>query len=250
MNKKWILVLSGLVLLSCKTNQQIIGIQPQKNFSMAENLPEDEAMKNIIAPYKKELEDKMSSKISYTSVDLNKQGDNSNLGNLLSDYTYDAALAWGKQNGIPNVDGAIINIGGIRSTIGKGDILLKHIFEVMPFENELVIVKLKGDDLEDVFEYYLKEQKNNPVTGFNIETEGGKLTKALVGGKKVNEDQYYYIATSDYLSLGGDNMWFFEDGEVIKTGLKLRDVYVEEFRKHPNIVAPSDVRLIFNGKSK
>jgi 2',3'-cyclic-nucleotide 2'-phosphodiesterase (5'-nucleotidase family) len=43
-----------------------------------------------------------------------------------------------------NVDAALINIGGIRTTIGKGDILLKSVFEVMPFENEVIIVKMKG----------------------------------------------------------------------------------------------------------
>ncbi len=32
-------------------------------------------------------------------------------------------------------------LGGIRTTIGKGDILLKNVFEVMPFENEVIISK-------------------------------------------------------------------------------------------------------------
>lgn len=247
-NKGWIIALSALLLLSCKAKQHIISVQPHTNLSLKANLPEDEEMNNMIAPYKKELEDKMSSKISYTSIDLNKQGDNSNLGNLLSDFTYDAALSWAKENNISTVDAAVINIGGIRSTIGQGNILLKHIYEVMPFENELVIVKLEGEDINKLFEYYLKEQKNNPVTNFIIETHEGKITKALIDGKVVDEDKDYYIATSDYLALGGDNMSFFKEGEVIKTGLKLREVYINEFKKYPEITAPTDVRLNFKDK--
>jgi 2',3'-cyclic-nucleotide 2'-phosphodiesterase (5'-nucleotidase family) len=52
----------------------------------------------------------------------------------------------------------LINIGGIRTTIGKGDIILKNVFEVMPFENELIIVKMKGADLQGLFEYYAKHR--------------------------------------------------------------------------------------------
>ncbi|STD07052.1 5'-nucleotidase C-terminal domain-containing protein [Chryseobacterium carnipullorum] len=52
----------------------------------------------------------------------------------MADYTFEGADAWTKTNLKKNVDAALINIGGIRTTIGKGDILLKSVFEVMPFE--------------------------------------------------------------------------------------------------------------------
>ncbi len=41
----------------------------------------------------------------------------------------------------------------------------------------------------------------------------------------------YYIATSDYLALGGDNMKFFSKGELISTGIKLRDLFLEYFQE-------------------
>ncbi|MBS1572983.1 MAG: bifunctional NAD pyrophosphatase/5'-nucleotidase, partial [Bacteroidetes bacterium] len=56
----------------------------------------------------------------------------------------------------------------------------------------------------------------------------------------------YYIATSDYLALGGDNMFFFTKGEMFPTGIKLRDLYLEKFKANPEIIAPKDIRLIFN----
>ncbi|OPG99396.1 bifunctional NAD pyrophosphatase/5'-nucleotidase, partial [Chryseobacterium mucoviscidosis] len=91
----------------------------------------------------------------------------------------------------------------------KGDILLKSVFEVMPFENEVIIVKMKGSDLQGLFDYYAEHQVNNPVSHLYIETNNGQLTKTLINGKTVNPEQDYYIATSDYLALGGDNMKFF-----------------------------------------
>lgn len=240
---------AAVAVTSCKTPLNVAKMQPEKNISIAKDLPEDQDFNQIIAPYKVELEGKMNTKISYTSVDLNKSGDNSNLGNLLADYTFEGANDWAKKNGIANgVDAALINVGGIRSTIGAGDILTKSIYEVMPFENEVIIVKMKGSDLKGLFDYYSTTQKNNPISHLYIETDGGKLIKELINGKEVEANRDYYIATSDYLAMGGDNMAFFGKGEMISTGIKLRDLFLEKFKAQPQIVAPTDVRLNFKNK--
>ena len=68
--------------------------------------------------------------------------------------------------------------------VSKGDILLRNIFEVMPFENQLVIVKMKGEDIQGVFDYYEKQKRNNPVAGFTIVVENGKLKQGLINGEK------------------------------------------------------------------
>lgn len=243
MKRFWLLPVVALTLVSCKTNWALHQVQPHKNTSISADMKEDLAMKMVIDPYKESLEKQMSAKLSYTDVELTKSGDNSSLGNLLADYTYDAAMKWAKSNNHPTIDAALINIGGIRSTIGRGDILLKNVFEVMPFENELVIVKLSGSEMNDLFSYYVSNLKNNPVSRITIETKGGELLTALVDGKKVDPAKTYYIATSDYLAMGGDNMNFFKKGTMIMTGLKLRDLYVEEFKAHPTVVVPKDIRL-------
>ena len=238
----------GLLLLSCKTPLAIAEIQTNKNIYITPELPIDKTMDAVIQPYKKELEGKMNTKISHTKIELSKAGDNSSLGNLLADYTFQGADDWAAKNSLPRVDAAVINIGGIRTIIPKGDIYTKQIYEVMPFENEIVIIKMKGKDLESLFEYYLKTQKNNPVSNLEIETENGKLSKKLISGKTIDYNKNYYIATSDYLALGGDSMFFFEKGEMIPTGLKMRDLFLEKFKQNPEINAPADVRLNFKDK--
>ncbi len=249
MKNKYLLVASVIAFLTaCKAPHNISSIKTEKNISIMPEMVSDASMDAVIAPYKKSLETQMNERISHTVVDLNKSGDNSNLGNLLADYTYEGAVEWAKKNNIPQIDAAVINIGGIRSTIGKGDILLKHIFEVMPFENELVLVKMKGSDVNSLFDYYLEFRKNNPVSHLVIETDQNKLSKALINGNQVDPNKTYYIATSDYLALGGDNMKFFSKGEMISTGVKLRDLYVEKFRNTPEVTAPTDIRLNFKDK--
>lgn len=248
-NKFLLLGIALLSLTACKTTSlQVANVQTQKNISINKELKDDEGFAKFIEPYTLKLNKEMNQKISYTQVDLTKEGDNSNLGNLLADYTFDGANVWTKANLNKNVDAALINIGGIRTTIGKGDILLKNVFEVMPFENEVIIVKMKGSDVQGLFDYYAKTQVNNPVSHLYIETNNGQLTKTLINGKVVDPNQDYYIATSDYLALGGDNMKFFSKGESIPTGIKLRDLFIDYFKKNAKIDPKEDIRLNFIGK--
>lgn len=250
MRNKFLFIGIALVsLTACKTaSWQVADVKTRKNISINNEIKSDERFARFIEPYTDKLNKEMNQKISYTTVDLTKEGDNSNLGNLLADYTFDGANEWANKNIGKNVDAALINIGGIRTTIGKGDILLKNVFEVMPFENEVIIMKMKGSDLQGLFDYYAKNQKNNPVSHLYIETKNGVFSKGLINGKDIDLSKTYYIATSDYLALGGDNMKFFSVGEMIPTGIKLRDLFIEYFKKNQEINPQEDIRLNFIGK--
>ena len=82
----------------------------------------------------------------------------------------------------------------------------------------------------------------------HVETENEVIISELIDGKAVDLSKDYYIATSDYLAMGGDNMAFFGKGELISTGIKLRDLFLEKFKANPEIVAPIDIRLNFKNK--
>ena len=247
-SKKFLIIFSAIALSSCTPRMNISNVHTEKNQIISSALKDDPAFDEVIAPYKHKLDATMNAVISHTDVDLTKSGDNSKLGNLLADYTYEGAAEWAKKNNKPSVDAAVINIGGIRSSIGKGDILLRHIYEVMPFENEVMIVKLKGSDLQGLFDYYAKTQKNNPVSRLYIETDAGKIVKETIKGETINPEKDYYIATSDYLAFGGDGMDFFKKGEMISTGIKLRDLFIQKFKANPQVFAPDNIRIIFKNK--
>lgn len=241
--KIWSLAASLLLINACTSRPNISNIQPYPNKVIDASIPDDTTFNKIIAPYKTELEKQMNIKIAHTSVELNKTGDDSNLGNLLADYTFEGAAEWAKTNNIPQIDGAVINIGGIRTIIPQGDILIKQVFEVMPFENEVVVVKLKGKDLEDMFTYYLDNKTNNPVSHITIITGENKIKTGLISGKKIEVNGDYYIATSDYLAMGGDRMYFFNKGQMIGTGIKLRDLFIQKFKENTEVKVPTDLRL-------
>lgn len=233
------------ILVACRPSMSLTEVQLQKNIVVGQQVAEKKELVEVIAPYKAKLDADMNQKISYTSVELNRSGNNSSLGAVLSDYLLKAANDWTSKNQMLKVDAAILNIGGIRNDISAGDILVRHVFEVMPFENEMVIIKMKGEDLQGIFEYYEKTQKNNPVSQLYIEVKNGKLVKALIGGKEPQRGKDYYIATSDYLAQGGDSMYFFYRGEMIKTGVILRNLFLEYFKKSSEVKVNDEVRLKF-----
>ena len=233
------------VLMACHPNMNLVDVKTQENIVIGQEIEDKKEFVKLIAPYKEKLDDRMNQKISHTMIELNRMGDNSNLGALLSDYLLEGANDWAVKNKMPKVDAAILNIGGIRNNISEGDILVRNIFEVMPFENEMVIVKMKGEDIQGIFDYYEKHQKNNPVAQLNIIVKDGKLVEGLINGERPQIGKTYYIATSDYLAMGGDSMYFFEKGETIKTDVILRNLFLEYFRKNPEVKVKNDVRLKF-----
>ena len=233
------------VLMACHPNMNLVDVKTQENIVIGQEIEDKKEFVKLIAPYKEKLDDRMNQKISHTMIELNRMGDNSNLGALLSDYLLEGANDWAVKNKIPKVDAAILNIGGIRNNISEGDILVRNIFEVMPFENEMVIVKMKGEDIQGIFDYYEKHQKNNPVAQLNIIVKDGKLVEGLINGERPQIGKTYYIATSDYLAMGGDSMYFFEKGETIKTDVILRNLFLEYFRKNPEVKVKNDIHLKF-----
>ena len=43
-------------------------------------------------------------------------------------------------------------------------------------------------------------------------------------------------------------MDYFKKGEMISTGIKLRDLFLEKFKANPEIKVPTDLRLNFKNK--
>ncbi len=235
-----------LSVQSCHTKLLVNKVETANNKSIGSDLQEDERAVTMITPYKQKLDEQMNTVLSQSDVSWSKVGNNSNLGILLSDFTKSAAQKWADKNGNFHVDAAILNAGGIRSSLPKGKIKVMNVFEVMPFDNELVIVKMPSEAMEKIWAYYLKYKKNNPVSGLSIAIKDNQLVETLIEGKEPENNRFYYIATSDYLVSGGDNMDFFSKGQAIKTNLKLRDIFLDEMKSQKKLIEKKEIRLIFD----
>jgi 2',3'-cyclic-nucleotide 2'-phosphodiesterase (5'-nucleotidase family) len=138
-----------------------------------------------------------------------------------------------------------LNSGGIRAILPKGNVTSRTAFEIMPFENSLVVMALKGEQIFELVDYFITTQKPHPLSGITFTIGKDKLAKnILVQGKPVEKDTIYYVATNDYLSNGGDNMNFFKKSiQKYDLDYKLRNVLIDYFKEVDTIPVIKDVRV-------
>ena len=197
-----------LILFSCTNENEIVSNSHQL-IPVTNSI--DSNIVKIIYPYKISLEKEMNKVISYSSNDLTKGQPESKLGNFVCDLSLKYA------DGKANI--CVFNNGGLRDVILKGNITVKDIFQVMPFENELVIIELNNKEYYTLLEY-LTQRGGEPVGGVTITKKKDTIISNYNNYEKVK------ILTSDYLANGGDRIHFFKNKEQQKTGLKLRDAII------------------------
>lgn len=162
---------------------------------------QNEAMHNLIAPYKREMEKTMNVAIGSSAGDYVSDRPESPLSNLVADIILDRARKL-----VGDVDFAVTNVGGIRTTLRAGDITVGNVYEILPFDNALLVLDYKGNDVLDIADA-IALRGGEAVAGisFGITTDG-KATDVRVNGKAVDKDKVYHVVTSDYLSFGNDNL--------------------------------------------
>jgi 2',3'-cyclic-nucleotide 2'-phosphodiesterase (5'-nucleotidase family) len=184
---------------------------------------ESASTKKIISTYKTKIEGE-TEKVIATSTDvLTRNGDESTLGNFVCDalkFVADSLFPLSKPDII------IVNRGGLRAELPKGDIKVSNIFELMPFENEMVLIKISGEKLENFLTLF--EYKKHPFLGAKIRMKNGKAIDFLIDNKPLEKSKIYTLITSDYLANGGDNFMFLKESVFISySSKKIRDAIID-----------------------
>ncbi|MDD5657085.1 MAG: bifunctional UDP-sugar hydrolase/5'-nucleotidase [Elusimicrobia bacterium] len=165
----------------------------------------------------------------------------------LGDWLTDCGRAWA------GADLALQNGGGIRADIAAGPVTLRDLFGVMPFDNRMVKVTMRGRDVRGMLERGLGGARVAQISGAKISFRrqapaGRRLESVSVAGKPLDDGALYTVATVDYLAKGGDGYAAFEFAEAKEfSKTLLRDVLAECARKQRLIQAPVPGRLTSSG---
>lgn len=242
---KYISPLVVLILLSACSKQvyQVERSQYNPNAFIDENLSEDQQINEIIHPYKVKLDGEMNRVISYTPIDLHKAGFNSPLANLNCDMVLEESNLVYEQLHQKKIDMCLLNHGGIRRTFTKGDLTVKNVYELMPFENQALIVTLSGEKVLEMVKYLSDSDKGHPISGIRFIPNDESSIE--INGQKFDKNKTYTVVTNDYLQKGGDQMYFLSNPvkmEIIDA--KLRDLMMQYFEKHDTIHVNLDKRIL------
>jgi 2',3'-cyclic-nucleotide 2'-phosphodiesterase (5'-nucleotidase family) len=218
-------LVSSALLIACKSSRNLQTIA-EVNMEINAASPVDTALSNMILPYQIEMQALMSEVLNVAEVDLIKGRPESNLGNLIADLSMDVGGKLYQAEVGESIDFCLLNEGGMRGSIAQGPISLGNVFELMPFENELVVITLSYDKTMEIFDY-LVVSGGEPISNAELVIKDEKPYSVLINGQVPDSTRNYRILTTDYLARGGDKMYFFIDPiNYEKVGVKLRDAII------------------------
>jgi 2',3'-cyclic-nucleotide 2'-phosphodiesterase (5'-nucleotidase family) len=247
MKKSIFLVLIIALFFSCKKEQIQVKKITGKQIAIDTNYAGDTLISNFIEPYKLKLKDEINRVLCYNPKTLTREETDleSSLGNAYADICFEKADSIFQAQTGKTIDFALFNFGGIRTVIPKGDITVKNLFELMPFENMLVIAELSGNQTQELFNYLEKRKEAHPISHLKIALKGEKLTDIRIQNKPFDSKKNYYVLTHDYLQHGGDNMSFFKNPiYLFNTQLKVRDALIEHLSTIDTLKVSIDNRFI------
>jgi 2',3'-cyclic-nucleotide 2'-phosphodiesterase (5'-nucleotidase family) len=241
MQKSFFLILLLAVLSSC-------GHRPLRvTGATTEAIPVNESADAIqdsgylaeLAPIQENMEREMNVQLGYAPEPLWVREPECPMLNWASDALWEAA----KKVYPGKVDIAIVNMGGMRCSWPAGPITRGNVFELMPFDNRLVVLTLKGSDIIELCESFAR-YGGQGVAGMRVTVIDGKLADVTIGGKAVNPKAEYTVATSDYLSGGADHMDAL--AKYVKywnSDLLIRELYIDAVREEDTVRAAVDGRM-------
>lgn len=197
-----------------------------------ETLPVDKNMEDILAKFEADLAPIMNEKVTDLSVDLphNRDTGVSPMGATVAET----------MRRIVDADIAITNGGGVRAPLMAGTITVGDMYTILPFDNTLVTMEMKGSDIIKVLEHGIEPDNFGWGQHAGVKlwytpgaTRGEKITSVrLADGTKLENDKYYTVVTNDFMAVGGDSYDFSAAKNVVDTNLVIRDEMANYWREN------------------
>ena len=207
--------------------------------------PKDTGLNNMLKPYYNKMASTMERVVAVSDVELLKKQPDCSLGNLMADIIKITAE---KEYNIP-VDFAMMNYGGIRLTsIPPGNITVGKVFEISPFDNLIVVLKLSGKIVQQFLDLFASKG-GTPIAGATFSIKNKKAVNIVLGGKPLDENATYSLATIDYIANGGDDAVMLRGIPQLNKQVLIRDAitaYLETLTSEGKHITTISVNRITN----
>jgi 2',3'-cyclic-nucleotide 2'-phosphodiesterase (5'-nucleotidase family) len=245
--KLFVIFLTLFFIISCSQKNYNLTRIEGKQIAITEKDVQTAEIENFIAPYRNHINKDLDSILAYCPETLDKSSGKwqTNIGNLMADVCLKRGNIVFKSREKKDIDLCFLNHGGIRAILPKGNVTTRTAYEIMPFENNLVVLALKGEQILEMTSYIIKEKKPHPLSGMTFTiTKDNTAKNILIQGKPLDNNKIYYVATNDYLANGGDSMNFFlKNTQEFDLNYKLRNVLIDYFKEVDTIPVPKDIRI-------
>jgi 2',3'-cyclic-nucleotide 2'-phosphodiesterase (5'-nucleotidase family) len=250
LNSKMMFLFLILFVFSCKTNDLKLRKINAKIVNINENQESNKEIDALIKPYAEDVNNKMNSVLCINPTAIEKKNINkfqNDIGNWMSDVVFSKTKSLFFIKYKKTLDICLLNSGGVRTILPAGNVTTRNAFEIMPFENEVVVLELSGEVIYEMAQFIVKEQKPHPMKGMIITLDKNDAIKSIkIGDEMLDNTKLYYVATNDYLAGGGDSMNFLKkNSQKFITDYKLRNLIIDYFKSVNEISFSKDERIIY-----
>ncbi|WP_069132312.1 5'-nucleotidase C-terminal domain-containing protein [Rhodohalobacter halophilus] len=215
--------------------------RPDNKAVTATQYPEpDPEISKLLNTYRDSLHLQMGETIATIHDTLRFSKPESALGNLVADALRFRAGSELKQF----VNIGVIGDSSFRLYLTPGDLTRMDVLEFMPYENHLVILKLKGERVMELANQ-VAELGGAPISGMRFRIDGDRARGVLVNAQTLNPAEEYLVATTSWAANGGDQfpaLWDYSD-RIDLHEVNVRELYIDYFKSRRNIHANRDGRI-------
>lgn len=220
--KYYLFFVAVLFTVSCSTTNQTTSLL-YKDYRIEKTAKTDSGLSKMLQPYATSLSATMNKVIGFSNNNLSAKQPESGLGNFMADCMRTMA----EKKFAKKVDAGFINQGGIRSYLPKGNITVGKIFELMPFDNLIVLQEVKGSVLQQFLDKAAADGGWPVSAGLTMGIKDKKAVNVTLNGKPLVTDAMYVIANSDYVANGGSDCDMLRKIPQVNKGYLLRDALIE-----------------------
>ena len=235
--KLFVVFVTICLISGCREKPVALKAITGERIAISDSLPDPEvdSLEQFILPYRNRVNQVLDSTLAYAPYPITKSDGkwNTTAGNLMADIVLEQANPIFKKRTGKSLDFVLLNHGGIRSIISKGPVTARTAYQIMPFENQIAITKMKGSAVRELVAFLIRSGRAHPIAGMQITMDQNKsLRSVTIQGKPFDENRTYFVATSDYLVKGGDRMGFFRENDTVYfLDYKIRNAMIDYFKK-------------------
>ncbi|BFI54990.1 bifunctional UDP-sugar hydrolase/5'-nucleotidase UshA [Yersinia pseudotuberculosis] len=223
-------------------NYQLIPINLKKKIEKADGTREHvfytqeiaqaPTMLKLLTPFEEQGKAQLGVRIG--SVNGKLEGDRSK---VRFEQTNMARLLLASQIERSGADFAVMSGGGVRDSIGAGDITYKDVLKVQPFGNTLVYVDMKGSEVEKYLAVVANKQPDSGAyaqfANVSLVADGQGVSNVKIQGEPLDPNKTYRMATLNFNALGGDGYPRIDNSpSYVNTGFIDAEVLKQYIEKH------------------
>jgi len=248
MKDKLPLLILLLGIMACKNEVHLTKIEGHPRIEINDSLQGNEEIDAFVAPYRAHVNKDLDSVLAYAKDTYAKDmGElNTAIGNFMADAVFELSQPIFKQRTGKDLDMAILNHGGIRDIISKGNLTSRTAYKIMPFENAIVVTPMNAEQIRAMLNFLAEKKRAHPISNLKLVLNADySINTALINGKPIESSKTYYVATNDYLYKGGSSMTFLKSKDTVyNLNYKVRNSLIDYLKSIDTLQPTTDDRFI------